>query len=222
MYKFNEIIKQPGGYLVRVFQGIDGFRGKYGIWPTKLRLGETAYEGLAWHLTEFGFELLKSKIAIEVVKNNFDHISACDDLGHDLIYGWYEEKPDINTYQWLDVETITQFSSEKDPEANSEKTKKVYHLLGVDGKIYESFLPGKFGGYKLKKIYGRLDCSSANAALKKGGYTKHRVFFANEVDAILAGYRPCGKCMKDFFKIWKKGGQPGTNEYPWLCTPKIN
>jgi len=29
------------------------------------------------------------------------------------------------------------------------------------------------------------------------------VFFANEKDAIDAGYRPCGTCMKEQYKKWK-------------------
>ncbi|NJC88147.1 MAG: metal-binding protein [Desulfuromonas sp.] len=97
--------------------------------------------------------------------------------------------------------------------------KKTYRLLGPDGIMFESLVPGTLGGYRRKKIYGRLDCPSANAALKKGGYAKHRVFFAGEEDAIRAGYRPCGKCMKEFYRKWKAGGRPGTREYPWLTTP---
>lgn len=97
---------------------------------------------------------------------------------------------------------------------------KTYRLMGPDGIVRESLVPGTFGGYRRKKIYGRLDCRSANAALVKGGYAKHRVFFATEEDAIRAGYRPCGKCMKERYLGWKAGGEPGTKHYPWLVANK--
>lgn len=52
--------------------------------------------------------------------------------------------------------------------------KKMYKLLGADGKIYLSEMPGAFGGNGKLKIYGRLDCPSA----------------------LAAGYRPCGSCLR--------------------------
>ena len=79
---------------------------------------------------------------------------------------------------------------------------KKYKLLGIDGEIYLSELPGLLGGNSKAKIYGRLDCSSANRALSEG-YAAHRVFFANESVAIEAGYRPCGNCMREAYNKWK-------------------
>jgi hypothetical protein len=72
-----------------------------------------------------------------------------------------------------------------------------YKLLDQNGKVYLSDVKGSLGGYKPKKIYGKLDCASANRALSKGGYAKHRVFFADEATAIAAGYRPCGMCCRE-------------------------
>jgi methylphosphotriester-DNA--protein-cysteine methyltransferase len=37
-----------------------------------------------------------------------------------------------------------------------------------------------------------------------GSYEKCRVFFKDEETAIAAGYRPCGTCMKEKYKIWKE------------------
>lgn len=98
---------------------------------------------------------------------------------------------------------------------------KKFKLLGPDGQIYESTTPGELGGNSNSDamIYGRLDCSAANSALAKG-YADHRVFFANEAEAIAAGYRPCGRCMRDQYKIWNEGGTPNTEDYPWLQLPK--
>ena len=78
-----------------------------------------------------------------------------------------------------------------------------YKLLDINGKIYLSAEPGKFGGYRRRKIYGRLDCKSANAIIAKGGYVKYRVFFKDEDTAIKAGYRPCAKCMPKEYVEWK-------------------
>lgn len=71
-----------------------------------------------------------------------------------------------------------------------------YRLIGPDNQEYFSKTPGKFGGYKPRKIYGQLDCPSALRWLKKGQYKQHRVFFATEADAIAAGYRACEICMR--------------------------
>ena len=37
----------------------------------------------------------------------------------------------------------------------------MYHLLDHNGILYDSEEPGKLGGHKRLKIYGRLDCPSA-------------------------------------------------------------
>ena len=78
-----------------------------------------------------------------------------------------------------------------------------YKLMDENGNIYVSEQPGTLGGYKKRKIYGRLDCPSALRHIAKGEYVKHRVFFADEATAIKAGYRPCGICMKEAYKVWK-------------------
>jgi methylphosphotriester-DNA--protein-cysteine methyltransferase len=80
----------------------------------------------------------------------------------------------------------------------------MYHLLGKDRQTYSSGIPGSLGGNGRMKIYGRLNCSSANRAVAAGNtYQKHRVFFADEATAIAAGYRPCGNCMREQYKAWR-------------------
>lgn len=86
----------------------------------------------------------------------------------------------------------------------NELKSKPYILTDKYGKQYLSFNKGKFGGNKRQGIYGKLDCKSANRYIKKGGYVQQRVFFANEEDAISAGYRPCGICMPNEYGIWKE------------------
>jgi hypothetical protein len=92
-----------------------------------------------------------------------------------------------------------------------------YHLLQPDGTLRESADPGTLGGNATLKIYGRLDCARAIAALPLG-YARHRVFFADEDAAIRAGFRPCARCMPERYAIWKAG--PLTPEsYPWHAPP---
>ena len=78
-----------------------------------------------------------------------------------------------------------------------------YKLIGKDGHPYLSTTPGTFGGHRKLKIYGRLNCPSALRHIANGHYVQHRVFFAIEADAIAAGYRPCGICMKEEYQKWK-------------------
>jgi len=72
-----------------------------------------------------------------------------------------------------------------------------YVLTGSDGRPYVSQVPGRFGGYRSSRVYGRLDCASALRALAHGGYVPQRVFFADEQAAIDAGYRPCAVCLPE-------------------------
>lgn len=77
---------------------------------------------------------------------------------------------------------------------------KEFKLINSDGKEYLSNTPGTLGGNKKLKIYGRLDCRSANKWIKKGYYASNRVFFEDEETAIKAGYRPCAICMPNEYK----------------------
>lgn len=81
---------------------------------------------------------------------------------------------------------------------------KAFTLVGRDGKSYSSAVPGAFGGHRGSKLYGRLDCRAALQAIARGGYVKHRVFFADEATAIAAGYRPCAVCMPQAYAAWKR------------------
>ena len=78
-----------------------------------------------------------------------------------------------------------------------------YFLTSKTNSQYLSNVPGKYGGHKKLKIYGKLDCPSAARYLAKGQYAKNRVFFIDEATAIAAGYRPCAVCMPEEYKKWK-------------------
>lgn len=83
------------------------------------------------------------------------------------------------------------------------EAQRTWTLLATDGTAYESPVPGTLGGNRLAGIYGRLDCGSALAALRKGGYAEHRVFFSDAQTALAAGYRPCGTCLRADYREWK-------------------
>lgn len=92
----------------------------------------------------------------------------------------------------------------KDNEKSAKNGKKAFTLLGADMRPYQSDTPGIFGGYRRSKLYGRLDCPSALRAIAKGGYVKHRVFFADEQTALSMGFRPCAMCLPEKYARWKK------------------
>ncbi len=68
---------------------------------------------------------------------------------------------------------------------------RTLHSLIAVGKI-------TLAGYKKTKIYGTLACKAG-----KRMHTTNRVFFSNEQEALNKGYRPCGNCMPEQYKIWK-------------------
>jgi methylphosphotriester-DNA--protein-cysteine methyltransferase len=72
-----------------------------------------------------------------------------------------------------------------------------------------------FGGYKKAKIYGLLICSSG-----KRMKVENRVFFKDEAEALINGYRPCGHCMKEKYEQWKKKTTVMGSEKDYLLIPK--
>ena len=79
-----------------------------------------------------------------------------------------------------------------------------FTLIGPDGTPFQSDAPGTLGGHRGGKRYGRLDCPAALRAIARGGYVRHRVFFADEATAIAAGYRPCAACLPAAYRAWKR------------------
>jgi len=67
------------------------------------------------------------------------------------------------------------------------------HRLIASGHI-------RYGGNSRLRVYGRLDCGSGKR-MKRAV----RVFFACEDEALAAGFRPCGNCMRNAYRLWKLG-----------------
>lgn len=57
----------------------------------------------------------------------------------------------------------------------------------------------QLGGNRKLKIYGLLTCVSGKRMKKE-----NRVFFRSEKEALEKQYRPCGHCMKEEYRKWKK------------------
>jgi RNA polymerase sigma factor (sigma-70 family) len=90
-----------------------------------------------------------------------------------------------------------------------------WRLVGADGSTAASARRGALGGHRRSRIYGRLDCRTALAAIRRGGYVEHRVFFADERTAIAAGYRPCAVCLPEQYGEWRgRTGPPPTRVEP--------
>lgn len=55
----------------------------------------------------------------------------------------------------------------------------------------------RIAGNSRLKIYGTLHCKSGKRMSKE-----NRVFFKSERDALAAGFRPCGNCLKEKYRKW--------------------
>jgi hypothetical protein len=80
---------------------------------------------------------------------------------------------------------------------------RTWQLIGADGRPYMSTIPGVLGGHRRQRIYGRLDCRAALAAVARGTYIANRVFFLDKPTAIAAAYRPCAVCLPHEYQDWK-------------------
>jgi len=69
------------------------------------------------------------------------------------------------------------------------KAKKKYRVINEQGKEVWTTTPGVFGGYRPRKIYGRLDCK-IGMRMKK----ENRIFFSSRQAALNADYRACKNC----------------------------
>ena len=87
---------------------------------------------------------------------------------------------------------------------------KRYVLIDGSGRPYESNAKGTLGGHRRTRVYGRLDCPSAQRAIARGGYASQRVFFKDEATAVAAGYRPCARCLPDAYRAWTISTKPKT------------
>lgn len=81
----------------------------------------------------------------------------------------------------------------------------ISHLLIDKASLRASLVNGeiKYAGNLPLKIYGTLHCTSGKRMKKK-----NRVFFKSETEALEVGFRPCGRCLPDKYRHWKKSIGP--------------
>jgi hypothetical protein len=105
--------------------------------------------------------------------------------------------------RWEERVSATDWDSVRAEGTVPEPGGRTYTLLDADRRLYRSAAPGRFGGHRKSRIYGRLDCPAALRAIVGSGYAAHRVFFADERTAVAAGYRPCAVCLPGAYAAWK-------------------
>ena len=103
----SKTIRTPGGVSVRVLEAINGFRTKYGYWPTQIEAEAGTITALATHhLTPLGFYLLQSKI--EIAEGPMGQLFAKGRDGDIFNYGeegWRgEHEHDARAWIGLEVE----------------------------------------------------------------------------------------------------------------------
>ncbi len=105
MDAMNKTIKESGGITWRIIEAINGFRTKFGHWPTVLEADQETIAHLATvSLTPLGFFLLQSKIELHV--GDALKILAKDDSGRVFDYGeegWQSEHQH-DARQWLGLD----------------------------------------------------------------------------------------------------------------------
>jgi methylphosphotriester-DNA--protein-cysteine methyltransferase len=70
----------------------------------------------------------------------------------------------------------------------------------LDARIFKRLVHSgaiRLAGNRKLKIYGKLNCASGKR-MKKA----NRIFFSSEQEAVNSGYRPCGHCMREAYKLW--------------------
>lgn len=76
----------------------------------------------------------------------------------------------------------------------------IRHIDIEHDKLIERIKDGRirFGGHLGYSIYGTLECKGGKRMKRE-----NRVFFATEDEAMRAGFRPCGNCMRVAYRVWK-------------------
>lgn len=100
-------VKSAGGNLVRIGQAIDGFKTKYGYWPTALQIdAETLDMVKKYHLTDEGFKQLSGFVPITPVTGDVSIVTI--GIGEDKFdysrEGWSGDPLEIGILRLLSFE----------------------------------------------------------------------------------------------------------------------
>jgi len=94
---------------VRLCAAIDGFRSRYGKWPSRIRLFPGCNEDLKKILGPKSYSILADNV--ELIPDDAP-IVAEDDDGHQYSYGkdgFPEKPPDIHTEEWLGIQSLPEY-----------------------------------------------------------------------------------------------------------------
>ncbi len=93
---------------VRACGAIDGFRARYGRWPTHLRMESGYYDDLVHHiLTPEGFKRVDA--VVKFVIDAAAVMIAEDDAGNRYDYaaeGFSREDPGVRTFNWFGSDVV--------------------------------------------------------------------------------------------------------------------
>ncbi len=99
-------VANPGGYLVRTLQAIDGFYATYDHWPTRLQMDSACLTNLVCHhLSPLGFYRLQVALKLEV--SDGSHLVALDESGRTFDYnenGWDIQNDATKARHWLGLD----------------------------------------------------------------------------------------------------------------------
>jgi hypothetical protein len=75
----------------------------------------------------------------------------------------------------------------------------------VRSLIRKGLLP--CAGHQGSKIYGKLRCPSGKKMARR-----NRVFFRSFDEAKKLGYRPCGRCLRENYLLWRFDTSPSIDK----------
>lgn len=101
--KMNRSVTNHGGNLVRILQALDGFKGKYGAWPSELHISQDTIDTIKnFHLTASGYRRLNGFVNI-VVSGKEDIIAkgAGRRIFNYSTEGWERPEPEVGVAELL-------------------------------------------------------------------------------------------------------------------------
>lgn len=92
---------------VRFCGAVDGFRHRYGVWPTRVKMESGYLDALQYILGDEGLRTVQEHLALEPRRGA--HFVAEDDRGRSYDYsaeGFPPERPSPSAQEWLGVEPL--------------------------------------------------------------------------------------------------------------------
>ena len=89
---------------MRLCAAIDGFRQRYGHWPTTVFVDRVIYQDLKWMFSGETFQALNDRVNLQIRRGAM--IAAEDSQGHVYDYdreGFPRERPHPGANEWLGV-----------------------------------------------------------------------------------------------------------------------